>query len=133
MASILQFSFGFICLLLAFLPTTSAKDDSLSQSVLPNNSGCHAIRYEMTVKKEGCLKHKLQAYYCAGSCLSAFIPGSSLDLGVCGLCQPIKQVKIQVPLFCGKKGRFYKTVEEVSVIESCGCHMKERPCKRIQK
>ena len=131
MAPILQFSFGFICLILVFLPTTGAKDDSLSQSVPPNNSRCRAIRYEMPVKKEGCFKREIQAYYCAGSCLSAFIPGSySLDLGVCGLCQPTKQVKIQVPLLCAKKGRLYTTIEEVSVIEACGCRTKEKPCKR---
>ena len=119
-------------ILLLFIPSTSPINGPFPPNVLQKQARCQAIPYEMKVKKEGCLEQKIQTHLCAGPCLSVFIPQTgSADLGICSTCQPKKQVKRKITIFCNQKGRLKKSEEEVSVVESCGCYMKERPCKQI--
>ena len=130
--SVMHHYFGFIGLLLVLVQITNAKDEALSKKLLQKNAVCHTAPYNMTVRKEGCLKRIVQTNLCSGGCLSVFIPQfDSVNFGICSICQPTKQVKIKVPLFCNDKGRFYKIEEEISIIQSCGCHIKHKPCKRI--
>lgn len=132
MSPTMYFSFGFISIVLLSISPTSAKHGPFPSNVLQKQARCLAIPYEMKVKKEGCLEQKVQTHLCAGSCLSVFIPQpASADLGICSICQPKKQIKRKITLLCNQKGRLKKSEEKVSVVESCGCYVKQRPCKRI--
>ena len=126
----MQFTVGVFCLHLVLLPSVIGK--AVSPNVFQSNSKCHTIPYRMTVKKNGCQTIKVQTSICAGACLSLFIPQhAKAGMGTCSLCQPTKQLAVKVTFHCNIQGKLHKTQEKIPVVKSCGCNIKQQPCKQI--
>ena len=104
----------------------------IPSNAFQEDTRCHTIPFLMPIKRDGCLKQKIQNNICAGSCLSVFIPQyGEKPLETCNLCQAKELVNVTVSLICMGKDRFYKVREEIEVVKSCGCEMKPHPCKRV--
>ena len=134
MAAKMHSALAVVGILMALLSTeiAGAKDGQILPHVFESTSRCHTIPYYMTVQKNGCFKRKVDTNICAGSCLSVFIPQhGSTAMQTCSVCQPTSQKTIVVSLICMKHSKFYKVNEKISVVQSCGCNIKPRPCKRI--
>ena len=104
----------------------------IPSNAFQEDTRCHMIPFLMPIKRDGCLKQKIQNNVCAGSCLSVFIPQYGENpLETCNLCQAKELVNVTVSLICKGKDRFYKVKEEIQVVKSCGCEMKPHPCRRV--